>query len=187
MSKQEESKDLDETSVESEDNTEVEEVEEELEEEVSEVSKLTETIQKLSEALEEEKTNFLKAHADLENTKKRITNDFNQRDKYKVQSFALGILPVIDNMEKIISDETITDEHVKEALEMIYRQLMSSLEAEGVVEIKALDEKFDPNIHHAVMLESVEGKEADIVVEVLQKGYMIKDRVLRASMVKVTQ
>lgn len=163
------------------------EVIEEVTEELDEVSKLTETIATLESELEEEKNKFLKAHADLENTKRRIENDFNQRDKYKIQSFATGILPVVDNIEKVISNSSITDETLKEAMEMIYRQLMTSLENEGITEIEALDQKFDPNVHHAVMLETIDGMEPDIVVEVLQKGYKLKDRVLRASMVKVSQ
>ncbi len=166
---------------------EVEEVEEVIEEELSEVEALGKEIEDLKLALENEHNNFLKSHADLENTKKRIENDFRQRDKYKIQNFALSLLPAIDSMEKVLADNTDDNENLKEAMEMIYRQLMSSLEEEGVVEIEALDKPFDPNIHHAVMIEEVEGVESDIVLEVLQKGYMIKDRVLRASMVKVSQ
>lgn len=171
-------------------NENVEEVEEETPEvieEVDELSALKEENEKLKLALENEHNNFLKAHADLENTKKRLTNDFNQRDKYKVQNFALSLLPAIDNMEKVLADNSDDNGVLREAIEMIYRQLMTSLEQEGVTEIEALDKPFDPNIHHAVMIEEVEGVDADIVIEVLQKGYMIKDRVLRASMVKVSQ
>lgn len=154
---------------------------------IDEVEALQEEIEKLKLALDNEHNNFLKSHADLENTKKRLTNDFNQRDKYKLQSFALSILPAIDNLEKVLADDSDDNSTLREAMEMIYRQLMTSLENEGVVEIEALDQAFDPNVHHAVMIEEVEGKDADIVLEVLQKGYMIKDRVLRASMVKVSQ
>ncbi|NLY63273.1 MAG: nucleotide exchange factor GrpE [Erysipelothrix sp.] len=164
----------------------IEEVEEVVEE-IDELSSLQNQVDELQSALENEQANFLKAHADLENTKRRITNDFNQRDKYKNQSFMLALLPAIDNMEKVLSEDSDNTSSLKEAIDMIYRQLMNSLESEGVVEIAALNEKFDPNIHHAVMVEVVEGVEADIVLEVLQKGYMIKDRVLRPSMVKVSQ
>ncbi len=163
-------------------SSDIEEVEEK-----SEVDFLKEEINQLVLALDNEKTKFLKAHADLENTKKRLTNDFNQRDKYKIQSFALGLLPAIDNMEKVLAEQSDDNDALKEAIEMIYRQLKNSLESEGISEIEALNEKFDPNIHHAVMVESVEGVPADVVIEVLQKGYMLKDRVLRASMVKVSQ
>ncbi len=166
----------------------VEEVEEVIEElENDELSALQDEVKGLKLALENEQNNFLKAHADLENTKKRIENDFRQRDKYKISDFALSLLPAIDTMEKVLAEENDDNKNLREAMEMIYRQLMTSLENEGVVEIEALDMPFDPNVHHAVMIEEVEGKEADLVLEVLQKGYMIKDRVLRASMVKVSQ
>ena len=72
-------------------------------------------------------------------------------------------------------------------VEMIYRQLKEALNKEGVTEIDALDKEFDPNYHQAIMTAKVEGKKAGVVVEVLQKGYMLKDRILRASMVKVSE
>ncbi|NLC34410.1 MAG: nucleotide exchange factor GrpE [Erysipelothrix sp.] len=168
--------------VEQTDTIEIEEVEVEL----SEVELLKLDVERLEKELEVEKNNFLKSHADLENTKRRLTNDFNQRDKYKNQSFMLSLLPAIDNMEKVLAEDEDQNQ-MREAIEMIYRQLKNSLEQEGVTEIKALNEKFDPNIHHAVMLETDTDVEADTVLEVLQKGYMLKDRVLRASMVKVSQ
>ena len=70
---------------------------------------------------------------------------------------------------------------------MIYDQLMASLLAEGVEPIEALNQPFDPNIHQAMMMEEVEGVEPNTVVMELQKGYMLKDRILRASLVKVSQ
>lgn len=173
--------------IEEEVNEVVDEEVEQVDVEQDETARLNEVITQLTLALDNEKTKFLKAHADLENTKKRLTNDFSQRDKYKIQSFALSILPAIDNMEKVLAEDPDNTNTLKEAIEMIYRQLMNSLESEGITEIDALNAKFDPNIHHAVMVEEVEGQPADIVIEVLQKGYMLKDRVLRASMVKVTQ
>ena len=70
---------------------------------------------------------------------------------------------------------------------MIYQQLINALNNEGVKEIEALNQPFDPNFHQALMQEAVEGVESGIVVEVLQKGYMLKDRVLRATLVKVSE
>lgn len=162
-------------------------LEETVEEAVDEIQVLEAEIESLKLALENEHNNFLKAHADSENTKRRLTNDFNQKDKYKIQSFALSLLPAIDNMEKVLADDNEDNTSLKEAIEMIYRQLMNSLESEGVSVIETKDQAFDPMIHHAVMLDSVEGVEPDMVLEELQKGYKLKDRVLRASMVKVSQ
>lgn len=152
-----------------------------------EVIDLASEVENLKDELAVERNKFLTAHADLENTKKRLTNDFSKRSKYMVQEFALSLLPALDNMEKVLSETDDKDNPLLEAVEMMYRQLKSSLKSEGVEEIEALGEKFDSNFHHAIAVEEIDGTEADIVVEVLQKGYKIKDRVLRASMVKISQ
>lgn len=70
---------------------------------------------------------------------------------------------------------------------MIYDQLMAALEKEGVTEIDALNQPFDHNVHNALMTEKVEGTPPNMVIEVLQKGYMLKDRILRAALVKVSE
>lgn len=171
-------------------NDDVEVVETKEEEVLSEedaLLKLNEEKENLKDELAVERNKFLKAHADLENTKKRLTKDFVKRSKYLIQDFALSLLPAMDNLEKVLSESDKDDNPFLEAVEMIYRQLKTSLQAEGVEEIEALNEKFDPNFHHAVVMEALDGVEPDIVVEVLQKGYKLKDRVLRASMVKISE
>ena len=70
---------------------------------------------------------------------------------------------------------------------MIKEQLSKALEDEGVSEIDALDEEYNPNFHQAIMTEKVEGKEANIVIDVLQKGYMFKDRLIRPAIVKISE
>ena len=103
--------------------------------------------------------------------------------KYRIQSFAFEVLPVLDNLERALSQNS-NDASFKDGIQMIYDQLVASLSEEGVVAIKAVDQEFDPNIHQAMMTEEIEGVEPNIVVAELQKGYMLKDRVLRASYVK---
>ena len=148
---------------------------------------LEKEVENLKKELAVERNKFLLAHADLENTKKRLSNDFTKRSKYMVQDFALSLLPALDSMEKVVLETDDKDNPLLEAVEMMTRQLKASLKAEGVEEIVALGEKFDPNFHHAIVMEAQEGVESDIVIEELQKGYKLKDRVLRASMVKVSQ
>lgn len=161
-------------------------------EEVEVVDELTQASAKIAE-LEGEviklKNEYFKAYADAENMKKRLQNDFDQRMKYRIQSFALDILPVIDNLERAIgnSSEEASNDSVLKGIEMIYMQLIEALKKEGVEEINALHQPFDPNFHHALMMEAVDGVEANQVVEVLQKGYKLKDRILRASLVKVSE
>ena len=142
--------------------------------------------------LEEEngklKNEYLKAHADMENTRKRLSHEAEQIRKYRIQSFALDILPVIDNLERALAiAPTEETESYRKGVEMIYQQLLHALEKEGVTEVEALNKEFDPNYHQALMMEKVEGVEPNIVTEVLQKGYMLKDRILRAAMVKVSE
>ncbi len=169
-----------------EEAVEVEEVEEV--EEVDELTLLKEENGALMELNEKLKNDYFKAYADAENTKKRLERDFELSMKYRAQSFANSLLPAIDNLERALNQEV--DEHsasYREGVQMIYDQILASLKIEGVTPIDALNKEFDPNIHQALLVEKVEGVEPNIIVEELQKGYMIKDRVLRASLVKVSQ
>ncbi|HKM23348.1 MAG TPA: nucleotide exchange factor GrpE [Erysipelothrix sp.] len=154
--------------------------------ELTELELLQEENKKLIAEVEQLKNDYLKAYADTENTKKRLVRENDVSRKYRAQSFAFSILPVIDNLERALSADS-SDASLKEGVQMIYDQLIASLKEEGVVAIEALNNEFDPNLHSAMMTEVVEGVEPNIVVMELQKGYMIKDRILRASLVKVSE
>lgn len=132
---------------------------------------------------------YVRAYADADNTRKRLEKDFEQRDKYKLQSFAKEILPVLDNCERALALKPAdgADEAYVRGFQMVYKQLQTALEKEGVEEIDALGKEFDPNWHQAMMTEHVEGTEPGMVLEVLQKGYRLHDRLLRAAMVKVSE
>ena len=150
---------------------------------------MEEEIVKLKEEVAANKNAYFKAYADTENLKKRLQAESENVRKYRIQSFAMEILPVLDNLERAL-DVKVDDQNVKnyaKGFEMIYQQLVSILEKEGVKEIDALDKPFDPNYHQALMQEPKEGVESGMVIEVLQKGYMLKDRVLRATLVKVSE
>lgn len=179
---------LEETKVEDTPKTEKEATEDmaALETKQKEIDNLKARIKELEDELEAAKNDYLKAYADTENTKRRLRQDFEMHNKYRLQNFALDILPAIDNLERALAN-TSKDDPVYQGVQMIYNQLIESLKKEGVEEIKADGETFDPNFHHAISMESVEGVEAGKVVEVLQKGYKIKDRVLRATLVKVSE
>lgn len=132
------------------------------------------------------KNEYAKAYADTENTRKRLQKESDAFRKYHIQGFALDILPVLDNCERALGQET-SDETYRKGVEMIYNQLKAALQKEGVEEIEAKGQPFDPNWHHALFSEQVEGVEPGTVTEVLQKGYKLKDRLLRAAMVKVSE
>lgn len=153
------------------------------------IEELEEENAKLKEELAASKNAYFKAYADAENLKKRLQSEADNVRKYRIQGFATEVLPVIDNLERAL-DVKVDDPNVKnyaKGFEMIYQQLVHILEMEGVKEIEAKDKPFDPNFHQALMQEAVEGVEPGMVVEVLQKGYMLKDRVLRATLVKVSE
>lgn len=134
------------------------------------------------------KNEYAKAYADTENTRRRLTSEYEASKKYRIQSFALDILPVIDNLERALAQpETEANKSYRDGVVMIYNQLLHALTKEGVEAIEALGKPFDPNFHQAIMMEKVEDTEEGIVVEELQKGYKLKDRILRASMVKVSE
>ena len=153
------------------------------------IEELEEENAKLKEELAASKNAYFKAYADAENLKKRLQSEADNVRKYRIQGFATEVLPVIDNLERAL-DVKVDDTNVKnyaKGFEMIYQQLVHILEMEGVKEIEAKDKPFDPNFHQALMQEAKEGVEPGMVIEVLQKGYMLKDRVLRATLVKVSE
>ena len=153
------------------------------------VAELEKKISELEEEVAKQKNAYFKAYADTENLRKRLQSEAETTRKYRIQSFALEVLPVLDSMERALAVQS-DDENIKnyvKGFEMIHDQLVAVLEKEGVKEIDALNQPFDHSVHQALMQERVEGVESGIVVEVLQKGYMLKDRVLRAALVKVSE
>ena len=162
------------------DSSENEEIVEDINEE-SEVDLLKKQIESL-------KNDYARAYADTENIKKRLNAEAELTRKYRIQSFAKEILPVIDNLERALQTEVNeADEGFKKGVEMTYNQLVAALKNEGVEVIDCLNKPFDANFHQAIMQEKKEGVESGIVIEVLQKGYVLKDRILRPAMVKVSE
>jgi len=144
-------------------------------------------IEELEAEIAKLKNAYALAYADTENTKKRLTQEAEQTKKYRIQSFALEVLPIIDNLERALETHPNKEDNFYVGIKMIYDQLVNALKNEGVTEIDCLNQKFDPNLEQAIAQEKKEGVEPGIVIEVLQKGYLLKDRILRASMVKVSE
>jgi len=168
----------------SDQDTETEIEEEEIVEDINEESE----VEKLTKQIDKLKNDYARAYADTENLKKRLMAEAEQTRKYRIQSFAKEILPVIDKLERALASEVHeSDESFKKGIEMTYNMLVSALKNEGVEEIDCLNKPFDPNLEQAIMQEKVEEVESGIVIEVLQKGYVLKDRILRPAMVKVSE
>ena len=127
--------------------------------------------------------------AEMVNTLRRKDEETNRLLKYSNESLITELLPVIDNFERALNvDAKTTDiESYQKGMTMIYNSLKNILEKFEVKEIEAIDKEFDPSFHQAVMQEEEEGTKENIVIEVLQKGYTYKDKVIRPAMVKVSK
>ncbi|PGO28438.1 nucleotide exchange factor GrpE [Bacillus cereus] len=162
---------------------------EETVEEKSEAALLQEKVDELQAKLTETEGRTLRLQADFENHKRRVQMDKQAAEKYRAQSLVSDILPALDNFERAMQVET-TDEQTKsllQGMEMVHRQLLEALTKEGVEVIESVGKQFDPNEHQAIMQVEDSEFESNAVVEEFQKGYKLKDRVIRPSMVKVNQ
>jgi molecular chaperone GrpE len=144
---------------------------------------LAEVEAKLAEAQDA----FLRAKADAENIRRRAQEDISKAHKFAVESFAEALLPVRDSLEMALKIETPSIESLKEGVEMTLKQLSSAFERNRLVEVNPqVGEKLDPMKHQAISMVAAE-QEANTIVSVLQKGYMISDRLLRPALVTVSQ
>lgn len=148
-------------------------------------------IEELEKKLKEAEEKVLRTQAEMINFRKRKEEETARMLKYSNEDMIKELLPIIDNFERAINmdDDNLEDEVSKflKGFKMIYCNLNSVLEKEEVKEIEALNKEFDANVHHAVMKEKVKDVESNVVIEVLQKGYMYKDKVIRPAMVKVSE
>jgi molecular chaperone GrpE len=128
---------------------------------------------------------FLRAKADAENARRRADDEITKARKFAVEAFAESLLPVTDSLEAGLAIQNATPEQIQEGAAATLRQLKSALERNKVLEINpASGTKFDPHVHQAISMVPSE-QEANTVVNVLQKGYTIADRVLRPALVTV--
>lgn len=156
------------------------------EKKLSEVEKLRKEIEELKTEVGVTKNAYYKAYADTENLKKRLQAQADEANKYRIQSFAQAILPALDSLELALNGKDPEDSFVK-GVKLTYDQILHALNNEGVEKIDCLNKPFDANEAHAIMTEKVEGTEPNTVIEVLQTGYRLKDRLLRAALVKVSE
>jgi molecular chaperone GrpE len=130
---------------------------------------------------------FMRAKAEGENIRRRAQEDVSKAHKFAIESFAEAMLPVRDSLEMALKVETPSIESLKEGVEMTLKQLTSAFEKNRLVEVMpAVGDKLDPMKHQAVAVVPAE-QEANTVVNVLQKGYMIADRLLRPAIVTAAQ
>jgi molecular chaperone GrpE len=130
---------------------------------------------------------YVRARAEIENTRRRAQDDISKAHKYAVESFAEELVPVMDSLEKALEAASASNGSLREGIEITLRQLRSAFEKNRLTEIDPKGEKFDPHKHQAVSMVRAEGVSPNHVVAVLQKGWMIADRVLRPALVTVAQ
>ncbi|WP_270302054.1 nucleotide exchange factor GrpE [Baileyella intestinalis] len=135
----------------------------------------------------EDDEKYMRLMAEFQNYKKRVA-----KEKQDIQSFAnekiiTELLEVLDNFERSLEHSSDADENYVKGMEMIFQQLKTAMEKAGLKEIQALGEDFDPAVHNAVMQEESDELESGKVSKVLQKGYKLNDKVIRAAMVAVAK
>lgn len=180
-------------SVENTDNSEVNEdhLQEDSQEEVQteDVDPKDEKIQELEKLANDNEERYLRLYAEFENYKRRIQNENQINKTYQAQGVLTDILPSIDNIERALQIEG-DDESFKslqKGVQMVHESLLRALKDNGLEEIEAEGQEFDPNLHQAVVQDDNPDFKSGEITQELQKGYKLKDRVLRPSMVKVNQ
>ncbi|HYD76419.1 nucleotide exchange factor GrpE [Ramlibacter sp.] len=129
---------------------------------------------------------YLRAQAEVQNTRRRADEEMAKARKFAIESFAESLLPVCDSLEAGLAVKEATVEQVREGAEVTLRQLKQALERNKVLEVNpAVGDKFDPHLHQAISMVPAPGQEPNTVASVLQKGYLIADRVLRPALVMV--
>ncbi len=129
---------------------------------------------------------FLRARAETDNTRRRAQEDVSKAHKFGIENFAEGLLPVMDSLQAALDDTSADAITLREGVELTQKQLHSAFERNRLIVIDPVGEKFDPHRHQAIAtLPAPEGVAPNHVVAVLQRGWMLADRVLRPALVTV--
>lgn len=177
------------------DDIEIEDKEEMLDEKesvenIDEESGMDIEVEKIKSELEEKNTRLMRLQADFDNYRKRVEKEKIEIIKFASVELIEKLLPVLDNFDRAIAEENKRDSKDKsffEGVELIQKQLIDVLKSEGLSEIDALEKDFDPNYHNAVQQLESDKHDSNKVIEVYQKGYQVKEKVIRPSMVVVSK
>ena len=147
---------------------------------------LEETLRQAELQAEEHHDAWLRAKAETENVRRRAQEDIAKAAKFAIEKFAGELLAVKDSLEAALADANPTVDVLKSGVELTHKQLTAAFEKSGMVELNPVGEKFDPHRHQAISMVDAE-QEPNSIVTVLQKGYLIADRVLRPALVTVAK
>ncbi|MDU4860010.1 MAG: nucleotide exchange factor GrpE [Terrisporobacter othiniensis] len=151
-----------------------------------EEKRINDTIEELEKQVEEKEDKYLRLQAEYSNYMRRTQEEKQTIGIFANEKIITELIPVIDSMERAMDACADKENDMYKGIELVHKQLIDCLEKFEVEEISALNEDFDPNLHLAVMQESIEGVEPNKVVMVLQKGYKLNTKVIRPTMVKVS-
>ncbi|MDD2503570.1 MAG: nucleotide exchange factor GrpE [Clostridiaceae bacterium] len=145
-------------------------------------------VEELRKQSEDNYNRLLRMQADFDNYKKRVAKERDDMYYNALETIAGQLLPVVDNMERAVEAfrKDQLDEKYICGVEMVFKQIIDVLDKNGIKEIEALEKDFDPNLHHAVMRAPGEDKDENKVKEVFQKGYILGNKVIRPTLVKVS-
>lgn len=146
-------------------------------------------LNQIAEEAEEYKDKYIRALAEMENQRKRLERERIDFRRYANESFILSVLPVLDNFERAIKSAEEVDgaKEITEGIKMIFKQLKEVLEKKGVKPFESLGEKFDPKKHEAYLAIESEKHEPSTIVEEIEKGYLLGDKVIRPAKVAVSK
>ena len=184
QSKIQEDENLEKSSEDKEDSSKTEDEESEVEESEDEITKLNKTLEEKDEEIIELKSHIQRLQADFDNFRKQ--NDKQKQDliRYANEGLIVKFIDVYEDMERALENST-NEEEIREGLELIYSKMKNTLEKEGVEEIPAVGEKFDPFKHEALLTVDSPDHENNEIVDELMKGYTLKDKVIKYSKVRV--
>lgn len=144
-------------------------------------------LEKLKKEVASGNEKVVRLSAEIQNMRRRYEDELSKRAMYEGTDLIKSLLPIIDNFERAIAMDNSENDKYLEGYKMIYTNMLTVLKNVGVTEIECLHKPFDPKFMDAVLTESIIEEEQGIVLDVLQKGYMYKDKLLRPAMVKVNE
>lgn len=151
-----------------------------------EEKQVNDKIEELEKQIEEKDDKYKRLQAEYSNYMRRTQEEKQTIGIFANEKIITELIPVIDSMERAMDACSDKEDDMYKGIELVHKQLIDCLQKFDVEEISALNEEFDPNLHLAVMQESVEGVEPNKVIMVMQKGYKLKTKVIRPTMVKVS-
>ncbi|MCG7532002.1 nucleotide exchange factor GrpE [Psychrobium sp. MM17-31] len=154
------------------------------------IAELEKELKATKELVASQQDSVLRGKAEVENMRRRVSQDVEKAHKFALNKFANELLPVVDNLERALAAADKESEHTKamvEGVEMTLNSMLSALEKSGVTPINPKGETFNPELHQAMTMIEVPGAEPNSVIDVMQKGFELNGRLLRPAMVVVAK